>query len=198
MEINAALVKQLRDKTGAGIVDCREALLASAGDTNRAIEFLRKKGASIVEKKSGRAAKEGLVGSYIHFNGKVGVLLELNCETDFVARNDEFKALLKDLTLHVCAFRPIYLSREQVPKEVVEKEIEIFRELCKKEDKPEAAWPKIIDGRLEKFYAEKCLLDQAWVHDAGKPVKQVIADLIAKIGENIVVKRFMRYEIGEE
>jgi elongation factor Ts len=198
MEINAALVKQLRERTGAGIIDCREALIAAEGSIDKAIEVLRKKGAATAEKKAARAANEGLVGSYVHFTGKVGVLIELDCETDFVARNEEFKGLLKDLTLHVAAFRPSWLRREDVPKDVVDREVEIFRELCRKEGKPEPAWPKIVEGRLEKFYAERCLLDQPWVHDQTKPVKQVVQELIAKIGENVVVKRFTRYEVGEE
>jgi elongation factor Ts len=198
MEISAALVKQLRDQTGAGIVDCRQALIESEGAIDKAIDVLRKKGAATAAKKAGRVAREGLIGSYIHFTGKVGVLVELDCETDFVARNDEFKALLKDLTLHIAAFRPTYLKREDVPQAVVEKETEIYRELCKKEGKPEAAWPKIIEGRLEAFYKDRCLLDQPWVHEASKPVKQVVQELVAKIGENLVVKRFTRYEIGEE
>ena len=159
MEINAAQVKQLRDRTGSGIVDCREALKASEGDLDKAVEWLRKKGAATAEKKSLRVAKQGLVGSYIHFTGKVGVLVELDCETDFVARNDAFKTLLKDLTLHIAAFKPAYLQREDVSAELIEKEREIYAELCKKEGKPEAAWPKIVAGRLEKFYADRCLLE---------------------------------------
>ncbi|MBI1853467.1 MAG: translation elongation factor Ts [Planctomycetes bacterium] len=198
MEISAALVKQLRDLTGAGIVDCRTALQQAEGHIGNAVEVLRKKGAASAEKKATRSAKEGLVASYIHFTGKVGVLVEVNCETDFVARNDEFKALVKDLTLHIAAFRPSYLKREDVATDVVDKELEIYRELCKKEGKPEAAWPKIIEGRLEKYYADRCLLEQPWVHEQSKPVKQVVQEMIARIGENIVVKRFTRYEIGEE
>jgi elongation factor Ts len=198
MEISAALVKQLRDLTGAGIVDCRTALKESEGHIGKAVEILRKKGAATAEKKATRSAKEGLVGSYIHFTGKVGVLVEVNCETDFVARNEEFKALVKDLTLHIAAFKPSFLKRDDVSKDVVDKELEIYRELCKKEGKPEAAWPKIIEGRLEKFYADRCLLEQPWVHEQSKPVKQVVQELVAKIGENVVVKRFTRYEIGEE
>ncbi len=195
--IDTSLITQLRTKTGAGIVDCKEALTESNSDLVKAEELLRKKGLKTVAKKAGRSAKEGVITSYIHAGGKVGVLVELNCETDFVARNEEFQSLAKDIAMHVAASAPEYIRPEDVPAAVLEKEKEIFREQLKIEKKPEAMMDKIIEGKLAKFYEEHCLLKQVFIKDDAKRVEDLVKDAIAKIGENIEVKRFTRYMLGE-
>ena len=189
-------IKKLREKTSAGIMDCKKALKEAAGNIEKAIEILRKKGVKLASEKSSRAAKEGRIESYIHMNGKIGVLLELNSETDFVARNDEFKQFAKDVTMQIAAARPKYVKREDVPKEVIEKEKEILMATVK--NKPKEALEKIATGKIESFYEENCLLDQAFVKDAKLKIKDILHSLIAKMGENIVIRRFARYQLGED
>ncbi|MBN1353876.1 MAG: translation elongation factor Ts [Candidatus Omnitrophica bacterium] len=189
-------IKVLREKTNAGIMDCKKALKESKGDIEKAIEFLRKKGVKLASQKSSRAAKEGRVESYIHTNGKIGVLVEVNCETDFVARNEDFRKFVKDIAMHIAASKPAYVKREDIKASVLEKEKEILGEPIK--DKPKAAFDKILDGKIEKFYEETCLLDQPFVRDPNLKIKDVLHSLIAKIGENIVIRRFVRYQLGEE
>lgn len=188
-------VKILREKTNAGIMDCKSALADASGDVDKAIEILRKRGISLASKKSSRAAREGLIGSYIHLNGKIGVLLEVNCETDFVARNEEFKNFVKDLSMQITAVNPSYISQEDVPEDVIEKEISIIKEQSK--GKPEAALEKIVEGKLKSFYQEVCLLEQPFIKDPKVFVKDLLTSLVAKIGENIIIKRFVRYQLGE-
>lgn len=189
-------IKKLREKTNAGIVACQKALKESGGDVDKAIEVLRKQGVALASKKIGRSAKEGKVESYIHMGGKIGVLIEVNCESDFVARNDDFKAFVKDLAMQVAAFNPIYVQREDVPAEAVKKETEIIK--AQLTGKPAAAIDKIVEGKLAKFYEDACLLEQAFIKDSGMKVKDILTSMIAKIGENIIVRRFMRYQVGEE
>lgn len=189
-------IKKLRDKTSAGIVDCKKALKESGGDIDKAIEILRKQGAVLASKKAGRTAKEGRIESYIHLGGKIGVLVEVNCESDFVARNDDFKAFVKDIAMQIAASSPLYLKKEDVPSDSVKKETEIIR--AQVTDKPAAAIEKITEGKLNKFFEDICLLEQPFIKDANLKVKDVLTSMIAKIGENIVIKRFVRYLLGEE
>jgi elongation factor Ts len=189
-------VKQLRDKTGAGMMDCRAALVESGGDMEKAVEILRKKGLASAAKRAGRATKEGLIGHYIHM-GKVGVLVEVNCETDFVARTEDFQTLAKELAMHIAAATPTYVKREDVPAEVIEKEKEIYRAQFAGQNKPAHALEKIIEGKLESFYSQVCLMDQPWVRDDKVTIKQMIANAAAKTGENVTVSRFVRLKLGE-
>jgi elongation factor Ts len=195
----AQLVKELRDRTGAGVMDCKGALEASKGDLPGAIEFLRKKGLAAAAKKVGREAREGLVASYIHPGGKLGVLVEVNCETDFVARTDDFQQLVKDVAMQVAAANPSYVAREHVPADVLESERAIYRHQMADQKKPPQVIDKIVEGKLEKFFGEACLLDQAFIKDAtGKStVKELVDQATAKLGERIVVKRFQRFQVGE-
>jgi len=189
-------IKKLRERTNAGIVACQKALWESGGDVDKAIEILRKQGAALASKKAGRSAKEGKVESYIHMGGKIGVLVEVNCESDFVARNDDFKAFVKDLAMQVAAFNPIYVKKEDVPAEAVKKETEIIR--AQLEGKLAAAIDKIVEGKLTKFFEDACLLEQPFIKDSSVKVKDILTSMIAKIGENIIVRRFVRYQVGEE
>jgi len=189
-------IKKLRDKTNAGVVDCKKALKESGGDIEKAIEILRKQGVALASKKSSRAAKEGRIESYIHLGGKIGVLVEVNCESDFVARNDDFKAFVKDLAMQVAASNPLYVKREEVTEDAVRKESEIIK--AQLTGKPAAAADKIIEGKLAKFFEEVCLLEQPFIKDPNLRVKDVLTSMIAKIGENIVVRRFVRFQVGEE
>lgn len=195
---NATLVKELREKTGAGILDCQKALVESGNDIEKAIEHLRQKGLAAAQKKAGRETNEGLISAYIHPGSRIGVLLEVNCETDFVARNEEFQAFVKDLALQIAAASPRYVKREDIPAEVIEKEKAIYRAQCKEMGKPEPAWDKIVQGKIEKFYEESCLLDQAFIKDPTVTIKDMLAQKIAKIGENISLRRFTRYQLGHE
>ncbi|WP_457680599.1 translation elongation factor Ts [Thermovibrio sp.] len=195
-EITTQMIKELREKTGAGIVDCKKALVEAGGDMEKAVEILRKKGAAKAAKKAERATAEGAVFSYIHGGGKVGVLVELNCETDFVARNETFKELGHEIAMQIAAMAPEYVSKEEVPAEVIEKEKEVLREQALAEGKPEHIVEKIVEGRLAKFYSEKCLLEQPWIKDDSKTIKDLITDYITKLGENIKVRRFARFEVG--
>lgn len=195
-EINASMVAQLREKTGAGMMDCKKALTENGGDFGKAEEWLRKKGISAAGKKAGRVAAEGLIGTYVH-SGKIGVMVEVNCETDFVARNPDFKALVENLAMHIAAANPTWVRRDEVPPEVVEKEKELLRAELREQKKPEAMWEKILPGKVEKFYATNCLVDQAYVQDDKKKVSDVVTEAVAKIGENITVRRFARFMVGE-
>ncbi len=197
-EITSKMVKELRDKTGAGMMDCKKALVETNGDMEKAVDLLRKKGLAAAAKRAGRETKEGIIGSYIHAGGKIGVLVEVNCETDFVARTDEFQELVKDLSLHITAAAPLYLSPEDVPEEVIEREKEIYRSQALEEGRPEKIIDKIVEGKLKKFYEEVCLLNQKFVKDPAKTVADRISETIAKLGENIKVSRFVRFQLGEE
>jgi elongation factor Ts len=190
-------VKELRERTGAGIVDCQKALTESGGDVEKAIVILREKGLAAAAKKAGRAAAQGLVGSYIHGGGKIGVLLEVNCETDFVARTEEFQRLVKDLAMQVAAANPRYVRREEVPESEVEKERTIYRSQMAQSGKPAAVIERIVEGKLEKFYSESCLLEQPFIREPGKTVEQLVKEVMARTGENVVVNRFARFQIGE-
>jgi elongation factor Ts len=197
MNIDSKLVKELRDRTGAGIMDCKKALIEAQGDIEKAIEVLRKLGLAKAEKKLDREAKDGRVDAYIHHGAKLGVLIEVNCETDFVASTDEFKELVHNLALQVAATNPIAVKREDIPPEIIEREKRIYEEQARKEGKPEKVIEKIVQGRLEKFYQEVCLLEQPYIKDPNITVGELIKQYIAKLGENIVVKRFARFKIGE-
>lgn len=188
------MVKELREKTGAGLLDCQKALTESKGNMEEAITILRKKGAASAAKKADRATKEGLIESYIHLGGKVGVMIEVNCETDFVARNDDFKAFCKDLCLQIAAASPLYVSRDEVPEAELAKEREIAA--AQVQGKPPAAIQKIVEGKLEKVYSTLCLLDQPFVKVPDKTVKDILTEKIAKIGENITIRRFVRFQLG--
>ena len=192
--VSASAVKDLREKTGAGLLDCQKALTEAKGNVEEAITILRKKSGGKVDKLASRATKEGLIESYIHVGGKVGVLLEVNCETDFVARNDDFKAFLKDLCLQIAAANPLYVTREEVPEADLTKEREVAA--ASLEGKPAAAIQKIVEGKLEKFYSTVCLIDQPFVKLPEKTVKEILGEKIAKIGENIAIRRFTRYQLG--
>ncbi|MCA1958288.1 MAG: translation elongation factor Ts [Nitrospira sp.] len=194
---SSQLVKELREKTGAGILDCQKALAENGNDIEKAVDYLRQKGLAAAAKKSGRETNQGLVHAYIHMGGKIGVLIEVNCETDFVARNDEFKTFVNDLALQVAAAKPLYVRREDIPKDLIEKERTIYEGQAKEMGKPPAAWPKIVEGKLEKFYQESCLLEQAFIKDPAITIKELLAQKIAKIGENINIRRFVRYQLGE-
>ncbi len=197
MEITASMVKDLRERTGAGMMDCKKALLETSGDLDRAIIVLREKGLAAASKRAGRETSEGIVDAYIHMGGKIGVLIEVNCETDFVARNAQFQALVHDLAMQVAASRPLYVSRDQVPEEVIQRERDIYRSQAIREGKPEKFADKIVEGRMTKFYQEVCLLDQPFIRDPGKTVADLIGENIGTIGENISVRRFARFERGE-
>ena len=192
--ITAQMVSELREKTGAGLLDCKKALTEANGNSEEAITLLRKKGAASAAKKADRATREGLIESYIHVGGKVGVLLEVNCETDFVGRNDEFKAFCKDLCLQIAAANPLYVAREEVPEAELAKEREIAA--AQVAGKPPAAVQKIVEGKLEKYYSTVCLLDQPFVKLADKTVKEILTEKISKMGENIQIRRFTRYQLG--
>lgn len=197
MEITAALVKELRERTGAGMMDCKKALVDTCGDIEKAIDELRTKGLAKAAKKAGRVASEGVVVSYIHGKGRIGVLVEVNCETDFVGNTDEFRQLAYDIAMQVAASNPDYLSREEVPTEDLDREREVLRAQALEEGKPEKVIEKMVEGRIDKFYKEHCLLEQAFIKDPDKTVQQLIHESVAKIGENISVRRFTRYEVGE-
>ena len=190
-------VAKLRAMTGVGMMDCKKALTETNGDMDKAVDYLREKGMAAAAKKADRIAAEGVVGSYIHMGGKIGVLVEVNCETDFVAKSDKFQALVKDIAMQIAAAKPLYVSEAEVPAEELEKEKEILTAQAKNEGKPEAIIAKMVEGRLKKYYADFCLLDQPFVKDSDKPVQQIINEAILSIGEKISVRRFTRYEMGE-
>jgi elongation factor Ts len=195
MAISAQMVKELREKTGAGMMECKKALEESGGDFNKAIEYLRQKGLATAQKKAGRTATEGIITSYIHMD-KIGVLLELNCETDFVARNEEFRQLAKDIAMHIAAANPQYISKEDVPQEIIEKEKEIYKAQITG-NKPPQVVEKIIERKLEKFFEDMCLLNQPFIREPEKKIKDLITEKIAKFGENIVIRRFVRFQVGQ-
>ncbi len=197
MEITAEDVRKLRDITGAGIMDCKNALKESNGDVEKAVEYLRKKGIAKAEKKAGRETKDGIIESYIHPGSKLGVLLEINCETDFVAKTDKFKNFVHNIAMQIAASAPMVVSREQVPQEVVDKEMEIYKDQAQNEKKPENIAVKIAQGKLEKFYQETVLLEQSFVKDPTKSIEQYLKETIGEIGENITIRRFVRYQLGE-
>ncbi len=197
MAVSAAVVKQLRDKTGAGMMDCKAALEESGGDLDKAVDLLRKKGLAQAAKRAGRAAKDGIIGHYVHLGGKVAVLVEVNCETDFVARTPEFQTLSKEIAMHIAAASPTYVRREDVPAEVLEKEREIYRAQFAGSGKPANVIDKIVDGKLESFYAQVCLLDQPSVRDPNVTIKQMVTAATAKTGENVTITRFVRFKLGE-
>ncbi|MGQ9561385.1 MAG: translation elongation factor Ts [Candidatus Oleimicrobiaceae bacterium] len=197
MDVPAAQVKALREKTGAGFMDCKKALAEANGDVDKAIEVLRKKGIATAQKKAGREAREGVIESYIHPGSRLGVLLEVNCETDFVAKTDQFKTLARDLAMQVAAANPRVVRREDLPAEVIDKELDIYRTQARNEGKPEPVVERIAQGKLEKFYQEVCLLEQSFIRDPNKSVNDLLTEYIAKLGENIVVRRFVRFQLGE-
>lgn len=198
MQISAKTVKELREKTGAGMMDCKNALKEANGDMDKAVEILRKKGIAKAEKRSTREVKDGLVHAYIHPGGKLGVLVEVNCETDFVAKNQEFQNFVHNLSMHVAASNPLAITRETMPQDVVEREYRIYQEQAKESGKPDHIIEKIAAGKMEKFYAENVLLEQAYIRDPEKSVKDYLTEVIAKIGENISIRRYVRFQIGEE
>lgn len=198
MNITAAMVKDLRQKTGAGVMACKEALTATEGDMEKAIQHLREKGTAVAAKRLGREVPEGLVTSYVHTGSRLGVLLELNCETDFVARTEEFQQLAKDIAMQIAAKRPLYIRKEDVPESEIEKEKAILRTQALNEGKPERVVDKIVEGRLQKFFSNVCLMEQEFIRDSDKTVADLILEKISTIGENIVLRRFIRYELGEE
>lgn len=191
-------IRELRARTGAGVLDCKKAISESGGDIQKAIDVLRKRGIAKAESKAGREAKEGIIEAYIHPGAKLGVLLELNCETDFVARNQEFKNLAHDVAMHIAASDPVAVSRGDVPEEVLQREREIYTEQARASGKPEHVVEKVVAGRLDKYYKESCLLEQPFVKDPDKTVKDVVTEAIARLGENIFVQRFQRFKVGEE
>ncbi len=197
MTVTAEMVKELREKTGAGMMDCKKALSESSGDLEKAVQVLRQKGLATAAKKAGRLASEGLIGSYIHMNSKIGVLVEVNCETDFVARTDDYKELAKDIAMHIAAANPTYVSREDVPQQVLENEKQIYR--VQIANKPPQVAEKIVEGKLEKFFGETCLVEQIFIKDPEqkKKIKELLTEKIAKLGENIVIRRFVRFQLGE-
>lgn len=197
MAISAAQVKELRDRTGAGMLECKKALEESSGDIESAIDFLRARGTAKAAKRAGREATEGAIGSYVHMGGKIGVLVEVNCETDFVARTDDFQGLVRDLAMHVAASAPLAVSPEEIPADVVERERAVYVEQVKGEGKPEHLWDRIVEGKLQRFYKENVLLEQPFVKDPDKTVGELVTEVSAKTGEAIRVRRFSRFALGE-
>lgn len=198
MEISATMVKELRDKTGVGIMDCKKALEETQGDMEKAIDYLRQKGIAKAMERAGRSTKEGVIVSYIHPGSKLGVLVEVNCETDFVARTEDFQNLARDIAMQIAATNPLAVSRETLSSDIIEREKEVYRAQARNEGKPEKIIEKIIEGKIEKFYQESCLLDQAFIRDADKTIRDLLAESIGKIGENITIRRFARFRLGEE
>jgi len=192
------LVKELRGKTGAGILDCQKALQDTGNDVEKAIDLLRQKGLAAAQKKAGRETKEGIISSYIHSGAKIGVLVEVNCETDFVARNEEFQSFVKEVALQIAASHPLFIKREDIPQDLIDREKNIYLGQMKESGKPEAAWEKIIKGKLEKFYQEQCLLEQAFIKDPSISIQDLLSQKIAKLGENLTISRFTRYQLGQD
>jgi len=198
MQITASMIKALREKTGAGMMDCKKALEYANGDEEKAIQWLREKGLAKSQKRAGKVAKEGLIGHYIHSNGKIGVLVEVNCETDFVAKNEKFREFVKNIAMQIAATNPLSVSPEDLPKEIVEKEKEIYRKQLEGQNKPDHIKEKIIEGKMKKFYEEVCLLNQPYIRDEKITIQDLLNELVAALGEKIVIKRFVRMEVGEE
>jgi len=197
MKISTKLIKELREKTAAGMMDCKKALEEAEGNMEKAIEILRKKGLSDAAKKTGRITAEGVIDSYIHGNGRIGVLVEINCETDFVAKNEKFKNFVKEIAMQIAAQSPLYVSREDIPESVIEKEKSILKAQAENEGKPQNVVDKIVEGRLEKYFQEVCLLEQPYIRDTDKTIKELLLETISVLGENITIRRFVRYELGE-
>jgi len=192
------MVKELRVKTGAGMMDCKEALAAVEGDFEQAIDFLRKKGLSAATKRSSKAAKDGTISSYIHMGGKIGVMVEINCETDFVAKTADFQTMGKDIAMHIAASNPIYVRPDELPEDALNREKEIYKSQLREEGKPEKIWDKIIEGKLKKYYEDVCLTEQKFVKNTDITVGVLVSNMIAKTGENIIIRRFARFQLGEE
>ena len=197
MEVSASMVKDLREKTGAGMMDCKKALTETGGDFQKAVDYLRQKGLATAAKRAGRIASEGRIGSYIHAGGKIGVMVEVNCETDFVAKTDDFQAFAKDIAMHIAASSPLYIRREDVSPEVLQREKEIYQAQARDAKKPEKIIDRIVDGKLEKFYGEVCLLEQPFVKDPDITVQDLLNGLIGKLGEKVEIRRFTRFQVGE-
>ncbi len=197
MHIDAQTVKALREKTGAGMMDCKKALQEAGGDEEKAVNNLREKGLSAAARRAGKSANQGIVDSYIHLGGKIGVLVEVNCETDFVARNDEFRTFVRNICLQVAATNPAFLNKEDVPEKVLDNERQIIKAQALNEGKPEKVIEKIVEGRIEKYYRENCLMEQAYVRNEDITINELLTELIAKIGENIIIRRYSRFEVGE-
>jgi elongation factor Ts len=197
VEISATMVRELREKTGAGMMDCKKALAETEGNFEKAVDYLRQKGLATAAKRAGRVASEGRVGSYIHAGGKIGVMVEVNCETDFVAKTDDFQAFAKDVAMQIAASSPLFVRREEVPPAVLEKEREIYRLQAREAGKPEKIIEKIVDGKLEKYYSEVCLLEQIFVKNTDITIQDLLNGLIGKLGEKIEVRRFARFQVGE-
>jgi elongation factor Ts len=198
LAVSTELIKELRERTGVGIMDCKKALIECNGDIEKAIEYLRKKGIATAQKRGARETKEGQIHAYIHPGGKIGVLVEVNCETDFTARTEDFKNFVKDIAMQIAAQNPIAVKREDIPPEVVEKEKEIYASQAREEGKPEKVIERIVEGKLKRFFSEACLLEQPFIKNPDITVKDLLNELIAKTGENIVIRRFVRYQLGEE
>ena len=198
MNITSDMVKDLRVKTGAGMMDCKEALTAAGGDFEKAIDYLRKKGMSAATKRSSKAAKDGTVATYVHMGGRIGVLVEVNCETDFVAKTEDFQTMARDIAMHVAASNPLYVRADEIPAETLEREKAIYRDQLTAEKKPEKIWDKIIEGKLKKYAEEMCLVDQKFIKNTDITVGTLVSNMIAKTGENIVIRRFARFQLGEE
>jgi elongation factor Ts len=196
-DISPERVKTLRDRTGAGMMDCKKALSEASGDLDKAVDILRKKGAATAEKRADRAANQGAVEAYIHAGGRIGSIVEVNCETDFVAKTDDFRTLARDVAMQIAAMNPLYVVREEVPKEVVEREMEIYRTQARNEKKPENIVEKMAAGKLEKFYQDVCLLEQSYIKDAGKTIRDLVLEITAKTGEKVTIRRFKRFHLGE-
>lgn len=197
MEITSEQVKVLRDRTGAGMMDCKRALTETGGDMDKAIDYLRKKGAATAEKRADRATNQGVVEAYIHAGGRIGSMVEVNCETDFVAKTDDFKSLAREIAMQIAAMNPLYIGKEDVSKETIDHEKEIYRTQARNEKKPEQVVERIADGKLEKYYQEFCLMEQTYIKDSGKTIKDLILDMMAKTGEKITIRRFKRFHLGE-
>jgi elongation factor Ts len=198
VEINAKMIQELRGRTNAGMMDCKEALHEANGDTEKAVDFLRKKGLATALKRAGRQTSEGVINSYIHAGGKIGVLVEVNCETDFVGRTDQFKEFVKNVAMHIAATKPLGIGREDIAEELVKREEEIYRAQAKEMGKPDKILDKIVQGKMEKFYRESCLLEQQYVKDTDLTIQDLIHEMVSKTGENITVGRFVRYQLGGE
>ena len=198
MEISSAMVKELRVKTGTGMMDCKEALTATDGDFEKAIDYLRKKGLSAATKRSSKTAKDGSVASYIHMGGRIGVMVEINCETDFVAKTNDFQTIAKDIAMHIAASNPLYVRPDEITPEALNREKEIYRSQLREEKKPEKIWDKIIEGKLKKFYEDVCLTEQKFIKNTDITVGTLVNNMISKTGENIVIRRFARFQLGEE
>jgi elongation factor Ts len=197
VEVSASMVKDLREKTGAGMMDCKKALADAGGNFEKAVDYLRQKGLATAAKRAGRIASEGRIGSYVHAGGKIGVMVEVNCETDFVAKTEDFQTFAKDIAMHIAASSPLYLRRENVPPDALEREREIFRAQARDAGKPEKIVEKIIEGKLEKFYSEVCLLEQSFVKDPDLTVQELLNGLIGKLGEKVEIRRFSRFQVAE-